>query len=330
VNKRDVISGREFADKIGYNDYTNDAIAHLKSIDKSFYRVNKDYFSGVAIHKGLNDAKVQGFYGTSSYSSFNQLYYINFLQETDVIKKGDETQTRWSPGLMNRPLLQTLTSVKYNLSTKEQPEFPRFGYHMAGVFGDVKLMKNDYTLPLGFTYDHFLEKSDFSKLSQLQKDIFLLKGFVVDRNAQNFKELTANAKPLSISDSVPNFNFQIYRQLVDSLRKDTLTIAQHTQNQIKGIIKLENDKMLFLSIPFDMGWHALVDGKTQKLELINMGFMGLPLTKGTHNVELFYKPPYIVEGGIVSAISISILLCLVGFMFYQKKKAKHEATNQAS
>ena len=72
-----------------------------------FFRVEKSYASSPAAGVSLNDAKVQGYYGTSSYYSFNPLDYIGFLGALGVIDPTDPAQTNWTPGLKNRFVLQT-------------------------------------------------------------------------------------------------------------------------------------------------------------------------------------------------------------------------------
>jgi len=124
------VTKKEFAENAGgYKDGTIKAVNYIKSIDKSaFYRTEKDYQSGNAMHGSLNDAMAQGYYGTTSYSSFNQLNYVRFLEETGLIQKGDESATRWVTGFRGNPLLQTFANVKYHLSKLEQPGFLRFGW----------------------------------------------------------------------------------------------------------------------------------------------------------------------------------------------------------
>ena len=112
VNKRDVITKYVLKDKVGYNDYTVEAVNYIKQNDKEFYRLNKDYSSGLAIHSSINDAKVQGFYGTPSYFSFNQKNYIKFLGDLNVIDVKDENSTRWAKGLADRPILFSIASGK--------------------------------------------------------------------------------------------------------------------------------------------------------------------------------------------------------------------------
>ena len=55
----------------GLRPRTVEAVASLKSSDPSFYRVVKNYRSGLAELESLNDAEAQGYYGVSSYGRFN-------------------------------------------------------------------------------------------------------------------------------------------------------------------------------------------------------------------------------------------------------------------
>ena len=45
VNNREVLTPQKMEAKLGYNDFTIEAIEQLKIQDKSFYRINKDYYS---------------------------------------------------------------------------------------------------------------------------------------------------------------------------------------------------------------------------------------------------------------------------------------------
>ena len=123
VNKRSIVSNKEFHQKTGYNDYTIDVVDSLNKADKGWYRIDKYYSSGPTVHGSLNDALVQDYKGTSCYYSFNQKYYIQFLQEVGIINGSDENQTRWSPGLRGWPLLEIFGSVKYSLSKSQDNSF---------------------------------------------------------------------------------------------------------------------------------------------------------------------------------------------------------------
>ncbi|MCZ8284755.1 MAG: YfhO family protein, partial [Bacteroidia bacterium] len=164
VNKRDVVTQHVLKDKVGYNDYTVEAVSYLKQTDKSFFRLNKDYSSGLAIHSSINDSKVQGYYGTSSYFSFNQKNYIKFLGDLNVIDVKDENSTRWAKGLGDRPILFSLASGKYWLSKRPDNAVANMGFDSIAKFGDVKVYKNKYALPFGFTYNEGIGEDEFKKL----------------------------------------------------------------------------------------------------------------------------------------------------------------------
>jgi len=164
-DSRQAFTKHEFnKDKGGYADGSIKAVDYIKHSDNSFYRIEKDYQSGNAIHGSLNDAQAQGYFGTTSYSSFNQLNYVRFLEEIKLIQKGDETATRWLTGLRGYPLLQTFGNVKYHLSKSETPDFLKFGFDSIAQKQGITILKNRYYLPLGYTYDKYIDNDDFKTL----------------------------------------------------------------------------------------------------------------------------------------------------------------------
>ena len=308
VNDRDIMTSTEVKDRVGYNDYTIDAVKYIKARDKSFYRVNKDYFSGLAMHGSINDAKVQGYYGTPSYFSFNQKNYIKFLADVNVLDPKDENATRWAMGLMNRPLLFSMAGGKYALSKRPDNNFKNFGYDSLAKFGDVTLYQNKFNLPLGFTYDQVLDAATFKTLSPFQKDVYLLRGCVV---APEDNDLMAMGKKFSIADTSAPFAAEAYGQYVAALRKDTLSITHFKESDIVGEITLATPKILFYSIPFDEGWKATVNGADTKLYRLNCGLTGLKLPAGKSVVDLKFEPRLMMKGAMVSLLAILVFIGLI-------------------
>jgi uncharacterized membrane protein YfhO len=81
--------------------------------------------------------------------------------------------------------------------------------------------------------------------------------------------------------------------------------------------------MLFFSIPFDKGWSAKVDGKKEPLFMINIGFTGLLLDKGEHNIELSFLPPFYYTGAYISLISVFLFILILAIKFLIEKKQFH-------
>lgn len=320
VNNRSLVSTDEFESKIGYNDYTADAVEWLNANDKSFFRIDKDYSSGTAIHASINDALVQGYYGTSAYNSFNQKYYIRFLGAIGAIHKEVETETRWATGLNTKPFAETVCSVKYFLT---KSSFTHFPYEAIARFGDVKVLKNRFHVPFGQTYDAYISTGEFNRLSSYQRDHVMMKAvFVDDHVLSAFKGLTK----LSADDIPQTYQLADFQNDQTALCRDTLKTTRFEQNRIEGNVQLDRTKLLFLSIPYDKGWKATVNGIDHPILIVDSGLSGLMLTKGEHAIKLEYDPPFIRIGFICSVVSLS----LFGIVMVRQKRPKPESPAEQS
>ncbi len=321
VNDRVVLSKRDKQERAGYDDYTREAVAFIKSQDSQYYRINKDYSSNPAIHTSFNDAKVQGYYGTKSYHSFNQKYYIRFLEEMNIIKKGEETQTRWAIGLATRPLLQNFASTKYYLCKQPAPVYLKLSYDSVNRFGNVSVFRNKHFLPLGFTYDSYISLTDFQKASAMSKERIIQQAFVaedpVDPRVKQFRQY-------DFKDTLGGYTFDLFYKNIDDRRQDTLSISRFSENRIQGTISSTTNKLLFFSIPYDKGWHAIIDGKPVQPMLCNLGFMGFFIDPGKHQVELFYRPPFFTLSLMLSIGGVLLYLGLIGTHSFLRKKKQVE------
>ena len=310
LNDRPVVTKTALHQKTGYNDYTVDALAALRANDPTlFYRVNKDYSSGPAIHGSLNDAMVQNFYGSACYTQFNQLHYIRFLNVMGILDASDEHQTRWCNGLTARPLLQIWTGTKYCLTKRPAPyREAAGGYEEIGTWGDVTVFRYRQWLPLGFTYDHVIAPELFTALAPAARDALLFQAAVVESADQPALAALASYNPLA--DATP---FDL-GACVARRRQNALTLETFKPDHLSGHITLERNELLFFSIPFDRGWQATVDGQPARLLKINIGFMGLMLPPGRHTVEMQFRPPLLVPGLVLSGCGLAAyLILLIGF-----------------
>ena len=220
----------------------------------------------------------------------------------------------------------SLACVKYLLSKRAKPEMSAFGYIPIGKFGDVTLLKNKYSLPLGITYDKFIYIEDFRKLDQLQKDLMLLQAFITDKgnDGKSFgiENPEGNYTQLTYKDTTPDYvlnPFKYCENFTDSLKSNKLEITTLSQNLIAGEIELKKAKMLFFAIPYDVAWQAEVDGKSADLKLVSAGFLGLQLKAGKHKVKLQFRPLFLTQG-IIVAILAFIIYMLIIYNYIMKKR----------
>jgi len=317
VNERDAVLSSELSQKIGYNDYSLEAVNYINHNDHSFFRIDKTYGSSPAMHSSLNDGLVQGYRGTSGYSSFNQEYYIKYLQLMGASDKGNEQESRWATGLAYRPILESGNSVKYILAKKNINPLWQITCDQIATFGDVKVFRNKFVIPFGYTYDTYIKESIFDPLSAVQKDFISLRACVI-KDADISK--VAGLKEFQLKDTLPAsvFNLGIFRQEVNDLSKDTLAISKFEETLITGNINVGDNKMMYLSIPYDAGWHLKVDGKEQDKLILDDGMTGIMLNKGPHTIEMAYHLRYFYKGLFVSLLGALLYLGL--WLFMKKRK----------
>jgi hypothetical protein len=315
VNKRVVVPASELGQKKGYNDYTVDALAAVNAKDHSFFRIQKDYYTDAAMYVCLNDPQMQGYKGLTDYAEWNEFNYVRFLRELHVNNNADTSYAKWLFGLSDRLLLKTMANVKYTFSHLAASNYITKGYDSIGSYGNVKVFRNKFYLPLGYSYSRFISLDDFRKQGNTQKDEMLLNAFVAeDKDMQAY----VGMKELKPGDSLPPLTFDSYKAYTSALKQDTLAISSYDENNIKGTIKMSDKKMLFFSIPYDQGWHAVVDGKEVPTYQVNIGFTGLLLDKGDHTVELFYKVPLFAAGACTSAIALVVFA--LAFIKFRKRE----------
>lgn len=320
VNERDPVTAEELTEKKGYNDYTVEALKYVNSIDKSFFRVDKSYASSPAIHFSLNDAQAQGYRGTSNYNPFNQLYFTKYLQLMGVSDRKSELDSRWARGLMSRPILESANRVKYMFSKNNA--IPLWGVTGDSIarFGDVTVYRSKFLLPLGYTYSKYIRESVFDALNITQKDFVTLQACVVrDEDVARMKGMTE----FQLQDTVAPaaFNLDVYARNAAALAADSLSGVQLTDTHLEGKISLAQPKLMYLSIPYDAGWHLKVDGKETEKQIVFAGMTGVLLSPGQHAIEMVYELRYYATGVVLSLLGIAAMVAVI---YLQRKKRESD------
>jgi uncharacterized membrane protein YfhO len=317
VNRRDVMSADEYRSRVGYRDHTVDAVRFLTERDAGFYRMDKDYRSGPSEHRSLNDGKIQRYFGSSCYHSFNHGAYLEFLTEVHAVQPGVEQDSRWTEGLRHEPLLQLWSGHRYMLSKTGGPRlFPSF--RKIERFGDVEVFESDLVLPLGCTYDAVLPRSRFAALGDVAKRIVLMRAAVVEDDRADVRGAFPELPPGAFG---PRYPMEAIRADFAARSREHLRIEEFAEKRIEGTITVAAPRILFFTIPWDRGWSATVDGESWELVRMNVGFQGLVLEPGEHRVVLRYRPPF-----FAASIAVSVL-CLVayGVLCVRRRRARPAA-----
>jgi uncharacterized membrane protein YfhO len=303
INNRLTTSPDPIKNHLGYFDYTNEAVAYINSIDTSIYRLDKSYDS-VKSEYGIipsdNEAMAQNYRGLKNYVSNNQPNYIRFLQKADIfvyypnpnfppakgMKPEDfkDANLNYINGVGNRYILQTFLGVKYYLTNKYfDGQLPGYFHYVKTVDG-ISIYVNDYYLPLGMTFDNFITSNEFAKLNNSSKDLALL-SFVVIDDPKELGNIISRSDASKLSEISP----ENIGNIIGDRRKDSLKLIFYKEDSLKGRISVVGNKILVLTIPYDKGWTAYVDGSKVVTLKVENGLTGIKLSPGKHIVELKYS-----------------------------------------
>ena len=89
-------------------------------------------------------------------------------------------------------------------------------------------------------------------------------------------------------------------------------------DKISGIIDVTKEGYFTLSIPYDEGFKIKVDDKLVEYEKVNGGFIGFPITEGSHDIEIEYKAPYKTISLLISSFGF-IILSIITYLEYKRK-----------
>ncbi|WP_022748922.1 YfhO family protein [Lachnobacterium bovis] len=80
---------------------------------------------------------------------------------------------------------------------------------------------------------------------------------------------------------------------------------------LKGNIKLDKEKNIVFSIPYQKGWKCKVNGQEKKIESFKDTFIKIPLNKGENDINLEYETPYFKLGAFFTFASIISAILLI-------------------
>lgn len=251
--------------------------------------------------------------------------------------------------------LRGLLSVKYLFKEADDENPPEEtsdlmpGYNYIATENGFDIYENQYYIPMGFTYDQFLSKEEFSDMSDNVKHLALLKAMVLSQDQmKKYADITGYEDGMYL-----NLNFthnendlqNAYRPSYEGFDSITADFRYQNEDYYKDAEKLKDnscssftytkdgftaefdnkgdDNLLFFSVPFDEGWSATVNGEPVDIEIVNIGFMAVRVPGDTvSSIEFRYQTPMLKTGCIIAAASGVILIIYI--VIYRGFKAKRK------
>ncbi|MDO5568888.1 MAG: YfhO family protein [bacterium] len=193
-------------------------------------------------------------------------------------------------------------------------------------------IKDDDVIMLSFDIDDTsCDNEDLTITINDSTNVLTCKDWLYYNNNKTFHYVLSNHnKKLKIDIGKGTYNISNliiktfnYNQLVNSTQNiEEFNIKSIYNNTIKGNIDIKNSGYFMITLGYDKGYTILVDGKERPYQKLSTAFIGLPLDKGYHEIEIIYNAPYKRIGMILSILGIGLLLIINIFSFVQNKSRK--------
>lgn len=166
------------------------------------------------------------------------------------------------------------------------------------IINDILYYRNDYVLDLVDTsYYMSTEKHDENILVNFtnENDTYkiIVGTYYEDNNIDVFY-----------------LNKKQFEQAHDILLKDKINIQTNKESYIKAKAEIDEDKVIYTSIPYDDDLKVYIDGKKVDTYMINSALLGFDIEKGKHTIEIKYQNNTMIIGSIISVITLLSLLTI--------------------
>jgi len=162
--------------------YNSFAQSNVISEDTGFYRVTGNSI----LHHELGASSYYGLNGLSMYPYFGWSNgYIQWLEEMEVARS---TNKHVIYDLNARSSLASLAGVKYYAERKTDTSFVPYGYSEVDTIRNHEnedlIWRNEHWLPLGYTYESYMNRQQYETLTALEKQGTQLQAVVLEEEPE--------------------------------------------------------------------------------------------------------------------------------------------------
>ena len=210
-----------------------------------------------------------GYHGISEYISIENPSFTNALVEWNV--SPDAFLNHMNVGLDTRGVLETLCSVKYLIKREDVKSTVPYGFYKVRVTEDGlwSLYKNEYALPLMYSYDKVFHEEKYQDMHGFEKQQVMLQAAAVEGYQGEMEEVR------EIENALDVLEYSIESIEGGRLEKDSIQIEAGGKITLKTKFETSGENyLLFEGVDFDNNITVTIPDVMSK---------GLVLTSVYHN-----------------------------------------------
>lgn len=187
--------------------------------------------------------------------------------------------------------------------SKTDPAMPGWSYYATQNGFDI--YQNDYYIPMGFSYDYYITRSEYNQVPTDSRNLIMLKAIVIpDGDVQKYSGILKHYSDYALFTDSQEEYFQ------NCLARKSMSCSEFSRDNggFSAKITTDTERVVFFSVPWEGGWTATVNGKTVQIEKVNVGFMAVTVPAGTSEIRFNYTTPGLTIGALVTLGGILLLL----------------------
>ena len=297
----------------------NYTIYNVINYDKHATEFSNEYYYEKSLKEGENEKqKKQIEYRIdypeqiANYSLFKNLPGVNYYNSilnpnSSYFSEAVGIGTNLQDTILTTPYCggeytDALLSVKYYYDYDGNSKIPESFSYLKTDNG-VKIYENNNYIPMGFTYDTYCFEEDLDNLTAEERAKQMLKSLVVKK--ENREEVNKYLQYDLSMDDEENLS-----AVINQRKKSSSDSFKGDSKGFTAIIDLQDDNIIFFSVPNDNGWEIMVNGKKAETLSVNYGLLGICCNKGKNIIVARYHTKGLVAGIMGSTIFALILLFL--------------------
>ena len=199
--------------------------------------------------------------------------------------------------------LRGLFSVKYCFQEDKTSAAPVTlpGFVLDRKENGFNIYRNEYFIPMGFTYDYYTTDKALEGRTDLLKEHLLIRALVLtEEQAAKYADIVQETTVLNIGKD----------EYLSACRKHAAECCENFTRSDKGFdadISLDAPKLVFFSVPYDAGWTAEINGRPAEIENVDHGFMAVRCEAGANHITFRYTLPGLQYGAVLTLAGILLL-----------------------
>lgn len=205
----------------------------------------------------------------------------------------------------------------------DKTAMPGWAYY--GNANGYDIWENEFYVPMGFTYQYYLPRSEYEELSKGsdtsvgQRELSMMRALVVENEDIPKVEGLLELLP----EDRRHFSERGYTDDCLDRAAGSCTSFAYSNEGFSAEIDAPGDRLVFFSVPYEPGWSAKVNGQDAEILRANVGFMAVAVPGGESvRIDFTYATPGLT-GGI--AMTVIALMGLIAYLAICKRMPEPDA-----